>query len=591
RAPNALICSILGELHSHCHEKLEFNESHLPKLKPSYSYILFLIFNLSFISFCYSLVFTPKILMSFVLEKNIISFRDCMTQLFFLPIFCELRELCTYSHSIGSLCGHLSAIAVQDLLICCLLIFGFYLMGFANAIAHTRCMIRLKFCDSKIINHYMCDIFPLLQLSCLSTYVNELMISVGVRTAIILFCLIILVSYALIRSNIIHVSSGKGRSKAFRTCGSHIITVSLFYGSGLLLAYVKLSSAGTASQGKFFSVFCSLLMPMLNPLIYSLRNKDGKLAMPHMMQMTVKNNSSVSEFILMGLTDQLELQLPLFVLFLVNYTATVMGNLSLMNLICLNSNLHTPMYFFIFNLSFIDFCYSLVFTPKMLMSFLLEKNTISFGGCMTQLFFFLFFVNSESYVLTAMAYDRYVAICQPLLYNVVMSPKICFLLIFGTYMMGLVSALFHTGFMIGLRFCDSNIINHYMCDIFPLLRLSCSDTYVNERVHSIVLSFLCCLIIFISYAMILFNIIHMSSGKGWSKALGTCGSHIITVCLFYVTGLLAYVKPSSAETVGQGKIFSVFYTFLVPMLNPLIYSLRNKDVKLAVKKTWKRFTG
>nr|XP_048273343.1 olfactory receptor 143-like [Myodes glareolus] len=316
--------------------------------------------------------------------------------------------------------------------------------------------------------------------------------------------------------------------------------------------------------------------------------------MPHMMQMTVKNNSSVSEFILMGLTDQLELQLPLFVLFLVNYTATVMGNLSLMNLICLNSNLHTPMYFFIFNLSFIDFCYSLVFTPKMLMSFLLEKNTISFGGCMTQLFFFLFFVNSESYVLTAMAYDRYVAICQPLLYNVVMSPKICFLLIFGTYMMGLVSALFHTGFMIGLRFCDSNIINHYMCDIFPLLRLSCSDTYVNEHVHSIVVGtaiILCCLIIFISYAMILFNIIHMSSGKGWSKALGTCGSHIITVCLFYVTGLLAYVKPSCAETVGQGKIFSVFYTFLVPMLNPLIYSLRNKDVKLAVKKTWKRFTG
>ncbi|KAH0515502.1 Olfactory receptor 143 [Microtus ochrogaster] len=313
-----------------------------------------------------------------------------------------------------------------------------------------------------------------------------------------------------------------------------------------------------------------------------------------MKQMTMENDSSVSEFILVGLTDQPELQLPLFVLFLVNYTATVFGNVSLMNLICLNSNLHTPMYFFIFNLSFIDFCYSLVFTPKMLMSFVLEKNIISFKGCMTQLFFFCVFVNSESYVLTAMAYDRYVAICQPLLYKVVMSPKICCLLIFGSYLMGFASAIVHTGCMIRLRFCDSNIINHYMCDIFPLLQLSCSSTYVNELMSSVLVGIaiiLCCLIIFISYVMILFNIIHVSSGKGWSKAFGTCGSHIITVSLFYGSGLLAYVKPSSAGTVGQGKFISVFYTLLVPMLNPLIYSLRNKDVKLAVKRTWKRLAN
>jgi len=213
---------------------------------------------------------------------------------------------------------------------------------------------------------------------------------------------------------------------------------------------------------------------------------------------------------------------------------------------------------------------------------------------MTQLFFFLFFVNSESYVLTAMAYDRYVAICKPLTYKVIMSPKICCVLIFGSYLMGFASAMAHTGCMIRLTFCNSNIINHYMCDIFPLLPLSCSSTYVNELMSSVVVGtaiILCCLIILISYAMILFNIIHMSSGKGWSKALGTCGSHIITVSLFYGSGLLAYVKPSSAETVGQGKFFSVFYTLLVPMLNPLIYSLRNKDVKLAVKKTWKRITS
>nr|XP_004670625.1 olfactory receptor 143-like [Jaculus jaculus] len=313
--------------------------------------------------------------------------------------------------------------------------------------------------------------------------------------------------------------------------------------------------------------------------------------MPFRKQMAVENDSSVTEFILKGLTDQPELQLPLFVLFLVNYTVTVVGNLTLMNLICLNSHLHTPMYFLLFNLSCIDFCYSLVFTPKMLMSFVSEKNTISFTGCMTQLFFFCFFVNSECYVLTAMAYDRYVAICQPLLYTAIMSPGTCSLLMFGSYFMGFSGAMVHTGFMIRLDFCDSNIINHYMCDIFPLLPLSCSSTYANELVSSVVIGtviILSSLIILISYAMILLNVIHMSSSKGWSKAMGTCGSHIITVGLFYGSGLLAYIKPSSSESIGQGKFFSVFYTLVVPMLNPLIYSLRNKDVKLALKITMKR---
>ncbi|XP_006209891.1 olfactory receptor 8C8-like [Vicugna pacos] len=310
--------------------------------------------------------------------------------------------------------------------------------------------------------------------------------------------------------------------------------------------------------------------------------------------MAMENNSSVTEFILMGLTDQPELQLPLFFLVLVNCMITVLGNLSLINLICLNAHLHTPMYFFLFNLSFIDLCYSFVFTPKMLMSFTSERNSISFRGCMTQLFFFCFFVNSECYVLTAMAYDRYVAICKPLLYTIAMSPQVCSLLMSGSYVMGFAGAVVHTGCMIRLIFCDSNIINHYMCDIFPLLQLSCSSTYINELVVSVVVGtviIVSSVIIFISYALILFNILHIPSVKGWSKAFSTCGSHIITVGLFYGFGLLTYVKPSSAGSVGQGKFFSVFYTNVVPMLNPLIYSLRNKDVKIAVKKTLKRITN
>uniref|UniRef100_A0A8C9UKH4 Olfactory receptor n=1 Tax=Spermophilus dauricus TaxID=99837 RepID=A0A8C9UKH4_SPEDA len=313
-----------------------------------------------------------------------------------------------------------------------------------------------------------------------------------------------------------------------------------------------------------------------------------------MKPMAMENDSSVTEFILLGLTDQPELQLPLFFLFLVNYAVTMVGNLSIMNLIFLNSHLHTPMYFFLFNLSFIDFCYSFVCTPKMLLCFVSERNIISFAGCMTQLFFFCFLVSAECYVLTAMAYDRYVAICQPLLYSVIMSPRVCSLLMLGSYLMGFAGAMVHTGCMSRLSFCDSNVINHYMCDILPLLQLSCSRTHVNELVSSVVVGTVVIVsshIIVISYALILYNVLHMSSAKGSFKAMSTCGSHIVTVGLFYGFGLLTHVKPSTAGAVGEGKFFSVFYTFGVQMLNPLIYSFRNKDVKLALMRTLRRITN
>ncbi|XP_023589792.1 olfactory receptor 143-like [Trichechus manatus latirostris] len=233
-----------------------------------------------------------------------------------------------------------------------------------------------------------------------------------------------------------------------------------------------------------------------------------------------------------------------------------MGNLSLINLICLNSHLHTPMYFFLFNVSFIDLCHSFVITPKMLMSYISERNIISFAECMTPLFFYFFFVNSEHYVLTAMTYDHYVAICKPLLYTVTMSSKVCSLLMFGSYMVGFAGSMVHTRCMIRLIFCDSNILNRYMCDTFPFLQLSCSSTYdlvVSIIVGTVVIA--SSLIIFLSYALILFNVLHMSSSKGWSKAFSTCGSHIITVGLFYGFQMLTHVKPSSTGSVDQGKFF------------------------------------
>ncbi|XP_057605134.1 olfactory receptor 8B3-like [Hippopotamus amphibius kiboko] len=303
------------------------------------------------------------------------------------------------------------------------------------------------------------------------------------------------------------------------------------------------------------------------------------------------NGSFVTEFTLVGLTDQPDLQLLLFFLFVVMYMVTVLGNLGLIILIRLNLHLHTPMYYFLFNLSFIDFCYSSVFTPKMLTNFLSKNKIISYMGCMSQLYFFCFFLISECYVLTSMAYDRYVAICNPLLYSTAMSPKVCSSLLLGSYLMAFSGAMAITGCMLRLTFCDANTINHYLCDILPLLQLSCTSTYVNELVVFIVAGIniiVPSITIFVSYSFILSSILHISSTEGRSKAFSTCSSHIIAVSLFFGSGAFMYLKPSSAGSMDERKISSVFYTNVVPMINPLIYSLRNKDVKIALSKTLRR---
>ncbi|XP_030188634.1 olfactory receptor 8B12-like [Lynx canadensis] len=309
--------------------------------------------------------------------------------------------------------------------------------------------------------------------------------------------------------------------------------------------------------------------------------------------MAADNASSVTEFILAGLTDEPELQMPLFFLFLGFYMVTVVGNLGLITLIGLNSHLHIPMYFFLFNLSFIDFSFSTAIIPKMLMSFVSKKNIISYAECMTQLFFFCFFVFSESYILSAMAYDRYVAICKPLLYMVTVSSQVCLLLLLGVYGMGILGAVAHTGNILFLTFRSDNLVNHYMCDILPLLELSCNSSYINVLIVFTVVTIgigVPIVAIFISYGFIISSIFHISSTEGRSKAFSTCSSHIIAVSLFFGSGAFMYLKSPSISPLDQGKVSSLFYTIVVPMFNPLIYSLRNKDVKVALRKTVGRIT-
>ncbi|XP_051821511.1 olfactory receptor 1030-like [Antechinus flavipes] len=299
------------------------------------------------------------------------------------------------------------------------------------------------------------------------------------------------------------------------------------------------------------------------------------------------NYTMVTEFILLGLTDHPELQPILFVIFLIVYLLIVCGNVGMISLIRTDPKLQTPMYFFLSHLSFVDLCYSTNVTPQMLVNFLSQRKTISYVGCLIQFHFFIALVITDYYMLTVMAYDRYVAICNPLLYSSKMSKNICISLVTATYIYGFVNGLIQTILMLRLSFCGPNEINHFYCADPPLMVLSCSDTYIKENAMFIVAGFnlTCSLaIILISYMFIFTAILRIRSTEGQRKAFSTCGSHMTAVTIFYGTLFCMHLRPPSETSVEQGKIVAVFYVFVSPMLNPLIYSLRNKDVKNALKR-------
>ncbi|XP_059577303.1 olfactory receptor 1052-like [Alligator mississippiensis] len=300
-----------------------------------------------------------------------------------------------------------------------------------------------------------------------------------------------------------------------------------------------------------------------------------------------RNCTGLTEFILLGLTDQPQLQGVIFAVFLFIYAFTVVGNLGMIELIRTSSRLHTPMYFFLSNLSLVDFCYSSTSAPQTLVNFMASKKTISFAGCTVQFFFICFFISIEGCLLAAMAYDRLVAISNPLLYTVIMHKKVCIQLVISSYFCGCVNAVVQTSSIFTLSFCRPNIIDHFFCDIPPVLKLSCSDTKTTEIVlfiFSIVVVTSTAVMIFISYAYIFSAILHIHSVEGKHKAFSTCASHLTSVTILYGTVIFMYLRPNSKYAQQKDKVVSVFYTLVIPMLNPLIYSLRNKEVKDALRK-------
>ncbi|XP_008839163.1 olfactory receptor 5AL1-like [Nannospalax galili] len=303
--------------------------------------------------------------------------------------------------------------------------------------------------------------------------------------------------------------------------------------------------------------------------------------------MDLANDSFVTEFILLGLTNKPELQTPLFLLFLVVYVITALGNLTLIILIVLNSHLHTPMYFFLSHLAFVDFCYTSSVTPNTIINFLRVVRSITFYGCATQVCCFITSVVCEMCLLSVMAYDRYVAIWNPLLYATLMPRKLCLQMITSTYVYGFFVGIAQTVETFQLSFCGSNVVNHFYCDDVPLVALACSDTHVKELMVLVIAGFttFCSLVIMvISYVFILFAILRINSAEGRRKAFSTCASHLTSITIFYGTIIFMYLQPKSSHSLNKDKIVSVFYVVVIPMLNPLIYSFRNQEVKNSLKR-------
>ncbi|XP_026575420.1 olfactory receptor 1052-like [Pseudonaja textilis] len=300
----------------------------------------------------------------------------------------------------------------------------------------------------------------------------------------------------------------------------------------------------------------------------------------------MNNNTMVTEFMLLGLTDKLAFEVLLFMIFFLIYFLTLAGNMGMVVLIRISPRLHTPMYFFLSNLSIVDICYSSIFAPRLLMN-LARFKTVSYAGCITQHCFFVVFVSTEGFLLAVMAYDRYVAICKPLFYTTMMSKRVYVLLVAGSYLGGIVNSLTHTSGLLMVSFCAPGVINHFFCDTPAMLKVSCSDTHTNEVIlvtFSGIIAVSTLLIIIISYLCILTSIIKMHSSGNRYKAFSTCASHLTAVTMFYGPVSLSHLQLSSMYIQQQEKISAVFYTLIVPMLNPVIYSLRNKEVKDALKK-------
>ncbi|XP_059268132.1 olfactory receptor 5AU1-like [Mustela nigripes] len=555
----------------------------------------FFLANLSLIDTCLSCTIVPKVLVNTITQHHTITYTGCLMQMYFFIALALLDDfllaVMAYDRYVA-ICLPLHYTTIMCPQRCLLLVATCWLCAHLLAFSLTLLMAQFSFCASHSIPHFFCDLLPVLKLACSDTQIFQVMMFAEGALAGVVPLACVLVSYAHIMHTILRISSAGGKHKVFSTCGSHLSVVTLFYGT-LFLVYFRPSSSYSADTGMVASVIYTMVTPMLNPFIYSLRNRDMKGALWRLpgwrrystLQWEIRNHTSISDFLLLGFSDHPEQQPLLFGLFLGMYLVTVLGNLLIILAIVSDQHLHTPMYFFLANLSLIDTCLSCTIVPKVLVNTITQHHTITYTGCLVQMYFFMALALLDDFLLAVMAYDRYVAICLPLHYTTIMCPQRCLLLVASSWLCAHLLAFSLTLLMAQFSFCASHSIPHFFCDLLPVLKLACSDTQIfqvmmfAEAALAGVVPLACVLV---SYAHIMHTILRVSSAGGKHKLFSTCGSHLTVVTLFYGTVFLVYFQPSSSYSAGTGMMASVVYTMVTPMLNPFIYSLRNRDMKGAL---------
>ncbi|XP_004613582.2 olfactory receptor 2M2-like [Sorex araneus] len=554
----------------------------------------FFLSHLALTDICYSSVTVPKMLMDMKSIHKSIPYAGCVSQMYFYIWFASvdifLLTLMAYDRYVA-ICHPLHYATIMRQEKCVSLVSASWIYCSLRSLLHILLFIRVSFCDDITIPHFFCEIPVLLKISCSDVSVNEWLIFIETGIIVFLPFATIVGSYIWIWASVLKDPSVKRFFKVLSTCGSHLLVVCLFYGT---IAEVYFFSSPSISSNKDIaaSVMYMIVTPMLNPFIYSLRNRDIKQAlklfvnrMKILSSMKRGNRTTVSEFLLLGLPIPPEHQGLFFTLFLVMYLATVLGNLLIILLIRMDSRLHTPMYFFLSNLALTDICFSSVTVPKMLMDMQSIHKSIPYAGCVSQMYFYIWFACVDIFLLTLMAYDRYVAICHPLHYTTIMRQEKCVSLVSASWIYCSLRSLLHTLLFVRVSFCEDITIPHFFCELPVLLKMSCSDVSVNEWViffETGIIVFLPFASIVGSYIWIWASVLKDPSVKRFFKVLSTCGSHLLVVCLFYGTIVEVYFFSSPSISSNKDIAASVMYMIVTPMLNPFIYSLRNRDIKQAL---------
>ncbi|XP_059581473.1 olfactory receptor 5V1 [Alligator mississippiensis] len=577
----------------------------------------FFLGHLAFLDMCYSSITLPKILVNLRHQWETISYRECLAQIFFLMTCaeteCALLTVMAFDRY-AAICKPLHYTRIMSKKVCVPLATACWLWGILDSAIHNFLTTNVSFCGANQIHHIFCDIPPLLKIACSDTYINEMALHAATVFVGLIPFLLVLISYAYILLAILRIRSNMGRHKAFSTCAAHLVVVIIYFGMAIL-NYNKPSAGYSVEVDTLVSTLYCILTPMLNPLIYSLRNQDVKGALRRALGHHKKDNASprtqpafrlswmplvaatgpmdganqtqVTEFVFLGFSHILQGQAFLFLAFLAIYLITLFGNCLILTLIVLDPQLHSPMYFFLGHLAFLDMCYSSVTLPKILVNLRHQWETISYQECLAQIFFLMTCAETECALLTIMAFDRYAAICKPLHYTRIMSKKVCVPLATVSWLWGILNSAIHNFLTTNISFCGANQIHHIFCDIPPLLKIACSDTYVNKMaLHAATVfgGLIPFLLVLISYAYILLAILHIRSNMGRHKAFSTCAAHLVVVIIYFGMAILNYNKPSAGYSVEVDTLVSALYCILTPMLNPLIYSLRNQDVKGALRR-------